>query len=76
MSTSEVLSFTERPIIDDGIERFEFHEYESVSTNLNKNGEIRINTEQQDLFVLQAEAYILVEGRLLKTDGTFMLIQM
>ena len=47
-----------------------FHEYESVSTNLNKNGEIRINIEQQDLFVLPAEASILVEGKLLKTDGT------
>ena len=70
MSTSEVLNFTEKPIIDDGIERFEFHEYESVSTNLNKNSEIRINIEQQDLFVLPSEAYILVEGRLLKTDGT------
>ena len=70
MSTFEVLNFTEKPIIDDVIERYEFHEYESVSTNLNKNGEIRINIEQQDLFVLPSEAYILVEGRLLKTDGT------
>ena len=69
MSTSELLNFTERPIIDDGIERYEFHEYESVSINLNKNGEIRVNIERQDLFV-PSETYILVEGRLLKTDGT------
>ena len=70
MSTSEVLNFTEKPIIDDGIERFEYHEYESVSTNLNKNGKIRINIEQQDLYVLPSEAYLLVEGRLLKAGGT------
>ena len=70
MTTSEVLNFTEKPIIDDGIERFEYHEYESVSTNLNKTGEIRINIEQQDLYVLPSEAYLLVEGRLLKFDGT------
>ena len=70
MSTSKVLNFTEKPIIDDGIERFEYHEYEAVSTSLNKNGEIRINIEQQDLYVLPSEAYLLVEGRLLKEDGT------
>ena len=70
MSTSEVLNFTEKPIIDDGIERFEYHEYEAVSTNLNKTGEIRITIEQQDLYVLPSEAYLLVEGRLLKADRT------
>ena len=43
---------------------------EAVSTNLNKTGEIRINIEQQDLYVLPSEAYLLVEGRLLKADGT------
>ena len=36
MTTSEVLNFTEKPIIDDGIKRFEYHEYEAVSTNLNR----------------------------------------
>ena len=46
MTTSEVLNFTEKLIIDDGIERFEYHEYEAVNTSLNKTGEIRINIEQ------------------------------
>ncbi|XP_065672058.1 uncharacterized protein LOC136089891 [Hydra vulgaris] len=50
MTTSEVLNFTEMPIVDNGIERFEFHEYEPVArTNLNSAGKIRINIEQQDL---------------------------
>ena len=70
MANSDVLNFTEEIIVDEEIERFEFHEYEPVSTNINTPGEIRINIEQQDLFTLPSEAYILVEGRLLKADGT------
>ena len=71
MATSEVLNFTETPIVDEGIERYEFHEYEPVArTNLNSAGEIRINVEQQDLFTLPSEAYLLFEGRLTKADGT------
>ena len=70
MANSDILNFTEEIIVDEDIERFEFHDYEPISTNLNKDGEIRINIEQQDLFVLPSEAYILVEGRLLKSDGT------
>lgn len=71
MATSDVLNFTETPIVDEGIERYEFHEYEPVArTNLNSAGEIRINIEQQDLFTLSSEAYLLFEGRLTKTDGT------
>jgi hypothetical protein len=71
MATSDVLNFTETPIVDEGIERYEFHEYEPVArTNLNSAGEIRINIEQQDLFTQPSEAYLLFEGRLTKADGT------
>ena len=70
MANSDILNFTEENIVDEDIERFEFHEYESVNKNLDTTGEIRINIEQQDLFTLPSEAYILVEGRLLKADGT------
>ena len=70
MANSDILNFTEEIIVDEEIERFEFHEYEPISTRLNKEGEIRINIEQQDLFTLPSEAYLLVEGRLLKADGT------
>ncbi|XP_065654869.1 uncharacterized protein LOC136081481 [Hydra vulgaris] len=71
MASSDVLNFTEIPTVDDGIERFEFHEYEPVArTNLNSAGDIRIKIEQQDLFTLPSEAYLLFEGRLLKLDGT------
>ncbi|XP_065671647.1 uncharacterized protein LOC136089525 [Hydra vulgaris] len=71
MTISEVLNFTEIPTVDEGIERFEFHEYESVArTNLNIFGEIRINVEQQDFFTLPSEVFLLFEGRFLKADGT------
>ena len=70
MANSDILNFTEEIIVDEEIERFEFHEYEPISTSLNKEGEIRINIEQQDLLTLPSEAYLLVEGRLLKADGT------
>ena len=70
MANSDILNFAEEIILDEDIERFEFHEYEPVNKNLNNSGEIRINIEQQDLFTLPSEAYILVEERLLKTDGT------
>ena len=70
MANSDILNFTEEIIVDEEIERFEFHEYEPISKSLNMEGEIRINIEQQDLFTLPSEAYLLVEGRLLKADGT------
>ena len=70
MANSDILNFTEEIIVDEDIERFEFHEYESVNKNLNNTSEIRISIEQQDLFTLPSEAYILVEGRLTKSsDG-------
>ena len=69
--SSEILNFTERPTIDESIEKYEFHEYEPVArTNLNSAGEIRINIELQDLFTHPAESYIQFEGRLTKSaDG-------
>ena len=44
MPMSDILNITESPIIDEGIEKCEYHEYEPVArTNLNSAGEIRIN---------------------------------
>src|SRR6188768_2819223 len=68
---SDILNFTEASSVDEGIEKYEWHEYEPVArTNLNSAGEIRINIETQDLFCHPAESYLLIEGRLTKTDGT------
>src|SRR5678815_5696916 len=67
---SDILNITEASSVDEGIEKYEWHEYEPVArTNLNSAGEIRINIETQDLFCHPAESYLLIEGRLVKGDG-------
>ena len=68
---SDILDITEKPIIDDSIERYEYHEYEPRDINLNTpGGEIRINIETQDLYTQPAESYLLFKGRLVKAaDG-------
>ena len=49
--TSEILRFSEKPVIDETIQEYEYHEYEpQARTNLNSAGEININIELQDLF--------------------------
>src|SRR5688572_27249345 len=67
---SDILNFTQASSVDEGIEKYQWHEYEPVArTNLNSAGEIRINIETQDLFCHSAESYLLIEGRLTKTNG-------
>jgi len=69
--TSEILRFTEKPVIDESIQEYEFHEYEpQARTNLNSAGEIIINIELQDLLTHPSESYLIFEGRLTKADCT------
>ena len=43
-----ILKFTETPLIDDGIEEYEYHEYDPITgTNRNNGGDIRISIESQ-----------------------------
>ena len=71
MATSDIFNLTEPIIIDNGIKRFEFSEYESKArTNYNTGGNIEIVVNQDNLFALPSEAYLFFEGRLFKTDGT------
>jgi len=66
--TSEILRFSEKPVIDESIQEYEYHKYEPQSrTKLNSAGEININIELQDLFTHPAESYIVFKGRLTKT---------
>ena len=47
-----ILKFTDTPIIDESIEEYEYHEYESIAgTSLNNGGDIRISIEWQDVFM-------------------------
>ena len=70
--SEEILQIDENFTIDESIERYEVHEYSPVSgtTNLNSGGEIRIVIESQDLFTHPSESYLIIEGRLMKTDNT------
>lgn len=69
--SSDILNFTEKPLIDEGIERYEWHEYQPVArTNLDAAGQIRINIELQDLYSHHSESYLLIEGKLTKADNT------
>ncbi|XP_065665406.1 uncharacterized protein LOC136086840 [Hydra vulgaris] len=76
MTTSEVFSFTEITVIDNGIERCEDCEYEPiVGTNLNSLGDIRIVVPEQNLFTLPSKTYLLFEGQLVKlADGKLLQI--
>ncbi|XP_065667678.1 uncharacterized protein LOC136087972 [Hydra vulgaris] len=69
MTTSEVFNYDE-PMKNVGIERCQYYAYNPIiGTNLN-SGDIRITIDQTDLYTLPSKAYILVEGTLLKNDGT------
>jgi len=44
-----MLKINEKPETDEPIEKYEYHSYEPITgTDLNRPGEIRINTETQD----------------------------
>jgi len=63
----EILNITEKPEIDQSIEKCEYHSYESITgIDLNKPGEIRINIEMQDLFTHPGKSYLVFDGKLVK----------
>ena len=62
-----MLKFTDTQINDEGIEEYEYREYEPITgTSLNNGGNIRISTESQDVFTHPSESYLIFEGRLTK----------
>ena len=68
---ADILIFTETPIIDESIEKYEYHEYEPItSTSLNNGGDIRISFESQYMFTYPSESYLLFEDCLANSDGT------
>ena len=69
---SSILRITDPILKDDSIDKYEEFAYEPVTgTNLNSPGQdIRINIETQDIFTHPSESYVIIEGRLLKADGT------
>ena len=68
---SDILEFTDELIIDESIEKYESHEYETIiGTSFNNGGDIRISIKSEDVFTHYSGSYLIFEGRLTKADGT------
>lgn len=57
-----ILKVLESPVSDNSIESFELHSYKPYVTSFNKNDEIRIPINQQDLYVLPSASTLYLEG--------------
>ena len=68
----DILRITDSIPGDDSIDKYEDVEYEPVvGTNLNSSGtDIRLIIETQDIFTHPSESFLIIEGRLIKADGT------
>ena len=69
---NSILRITEPILKDDSIDKYEDIAYEPVvGTNLNAPGQdIRITIESQDIFTHPSESYLIIDGKLLKKNGT------
>ena len=69
---SDILRITDPIPSDDSIDKYEHFEYGPITgTNLNNSGgDIKIDIENEDIFTHPSESFLLIEGRLTKTDGT------
>ena len=68
---SSILRITDPILSDNSIDRYEDIEYEPVAgTNLNNSGgDVRLYIETQDIFTHPSESFLIIEGRLTKTDN-------
>ena len=69
---NSILRITDPILKDDSIDKYEDIAYEPIAgTNLNAPGQdIRITIETQDIFTHPSESYLIVDGKLIKADGT------
>ena len=69
---NSILRITDPILKDDSIDKYEEIAYEPiVGTNKNSPGQdIRITIETQDIFTHPSESYLIIEGQLIKADGT------
>ena len=68
---NSILRITDPILSDNSIDRYEDIEYEPVvGTSLNNSGgDIRLYIETQDIFTHPSKSFLIIEGRLLKTDN-------
>ena len=69
---NSILRITDPVLKDDSIDKYEEFAYEPIAgTNMDAPGQdIRITIETQDIFTHPSESYLIIEGQLLKADGT------
>ena len=67
---ADILQITEDIPVDDSIYEYEYREYNPITgTDLNR-GSIVITIEAQDIYTHPAESFLIIEGELIKDDGT------
>ena len=67
---TDILTFSETPIIAESDEEYAYHEYDLITGTNNGGDDIRINIESQEVFIRYSESHLISEGRLTKADGT------
>lgn len=68
---NNILNIDEEIFLDDSITRLEVHSHQPyIATTFNNSDEIRIPIQRQDVFTLPSQSSIVIEGELLKKDGT------
>ncbi|KAL0850900.1 hypothetical protein ABMA28_006809 [Loxostege sticticalis] len=65
-----ILNITQQTSYDNSIESFEYHSYKPYVTSFNKNDEIRIPINQQDLYVLPSLSSLYIEGKVIVYNST------
>ena len=69
---ADILQLTEDIPVDDSIYEYEYKEYNPLAGNIGdlNRGSIVIVIESQDIYTHPAESFLIVEGELIKDDGT------
>ena len=69
---ADILQITEDIPVDDSIYEYEYKEYNPIAGNIGdlNRGSIVIVIEAQDIYTHPAESFLIVEGELIKADGT------
>lgn len=57
-----ILDISSAPVYDDSIDGIEIHSYKPYVTSFNRNDEIRIPINQQDLYILPSASTLFLEG--------------
>ena len=67
---ADILQITEDIPVDDSIYEYEYKEYNPITGTDFNRGSIVITIEAQDIYTHPAESFLIIEGELIKNDGT------